>query len=154
MKSLSIDATALCGHQQWVSASIPLVGALPPNLETLNLRIVLRLDDAGTISIAEAPTRFDNTLWLPHVLELIRDADKKLPLLKNIGILVHGRDWPDAEDSHLFKELVEECSSTELKLTIKDEPFGTKVPYFQEQTKNRWLGRDRWYQRKPMRYRN
>lgn len=152
MRTLSIDATALCGHQAWVPAPIQMIDALPPKLETLKLRVLVRRDDSGLPPKPAPPSRFDNTLWTSHFISLIRNTEKKLPYLKNVVILVHGRDWPPSEDIFLFKELEEECLNAGLKLRINDELFGTKVPYFQEQTKNWWLGRDYWYQREPLHY--
>jgi hypothetical protein len=153
MRTLSIDATALCGHQQWVPAPVRMVDALPPNLETLNLRVILRRADARPPSSeSDAPSRIDNTFFVLHLIDLVRNAEKRLPSLKNVGVLIHGRDWPGSEDDFLFKDIEEECLNAGLKLKIEDEPFGTKVPYFQEQTKNWWLGRDYWHQHKPLRY--
>jgi len=152
MKTLSIDATALCGHQNWVPAPIHMVDALPPYLETLNLRVILRRSGAEAGSESGPPSRIDNTLWMSHLTELIRNAEKKLPTLKHISILIHGREWLAAEDHFLFEEVREECLNAGLKLRIEDEPFGTKVPFFQEQTKDWWLGRDYWHQRQPTQY--
>lgn len=152
MRTLSIDATALCGHQNWVPAPIQLVDVLPPNLEILNLRVILRRGDGEPPSELRPPSRIDNTLWMSCFMNLIRNAEAKLPSFRNIGILIHGRDWPSSEDSFLFEEITEECLNAGLKLKIKDEPFGTNVPYFTAQTKDWWLGRDNWYQRRPMHY--
>jgi hypothetical protein len=152
MRRLSIDATALCGHQQWVPAPVQMVDALPPNLETLNLRVILRRGEAGSPSESEGPSRIDNTLFMSDFIDLVRNAEKKMPYLKNVGILIHVRHWPGSEDDFLFKELDEECLNAGLKLRIEDEPFGTKVPYFQERTKNWWLGRSHWHQPRPLRY--
>ena len=85
-------------------------------------------------------------------MDLVRNAESQLPSLKNIGILIHGRDWPAAEDDFLFEEIREECLNAGLKLRIEDEPFGTKVPFFKEQTQDWWIGRDRWHQRQPLHY--
>jgi hypothetical protein len=125
---------------------------LPPNLETMNLRLILRRNDEWLLSGSGSGSRIDNALWISHFIHLVRNAETKLPSLKNIGILIHGRDWPESEDGSLFEEVRKECSYANLKLRIMDEPFGTKVSYFQEQTKDWWLGRDRWYQRKPINY--
>ena len=47
VRTLSIDAAALFGHQKWVPAPIQTVGALPPNLETLNLKVILQQGNEG-----------------------------------------------------------------------------------------------------------
>jgi hypothetical protein len=152
MRTLSIDATALCGHQTWAPVPIQMVDALPRGLETLNLRVILRRGEEGEPTGFGRRSRLDNNLWMSHLKGLVRNAETKIPSLKNIGILIHGRDWPESEDSFLFEEITEECLNARLNLGITDEPFGTKVPYFEEQTKDWWLGRDRWYQRRPIRY--
>jgi hypothetical protein len=92
------------------------VNTLPPNLETLNLRVILRQGDAGLPTESGPPSKIDNILWMSHFIGLVRNVGKKLPSLKNIGILIQGRDWPEAEDSFLFQDIVEECSNACLKL--------------------------------------
>jgi hypothetical protein len=152
MKTLSIDVTALCGHQNWVPAPFRMSDALPPHLETLNLRVILRRTDAEAGPGPDPPSRIDNTLLMSHFTELVLNAGTKLPSLKHIGILIHGRDWLVAEDDFLFEDIRQECLDAGLKLRIEDEPFRTRIPFFQEQTKDWWLGRDYWHQRPRMHY--
>lgn len=41
LNTLSIDVTALCGHQHWVLAPTQMVDSLPKGLKTLRLRVTL-----------------------------------------------------------------------------------------------------------------
>lgn len=145
--TLSIDATALCGHQNWSPAPVQMIEVLPPSLQTLNLRVRIQQTES-----TEKP-HLDNTLWQDHVLDLIRRSEVKLPTLRNLGLLVMNHGWAgmrryeqpvdEREYECFFTEIRGECERVGLKFSLAPSPDEkTCIPYFQEQTKNRNPGRD------------
>jgi len=108
-----------------------MIDSLPPTLETLTLRInVVRLEIGGIV--------FDNRLWMPHLIHLIENANKKLLRLRRIGIEVIGRTWDEDADRWMWKEIEKECGRVGMEFGVHNAVVEgkTKVPYFVEQTKD------------------
>lgn len=144
LQSLSIDATALCGHQNWAPAPYMMVHSLPPTLQELTLRIFVNRHEGIFVS------EMDNTLWTAQFKDMVRNAESKLPQLRRITISVIGRKvferrwmeescWPILEDERLYAELREVCEQAGIELDVKNgrKHAGTEEPFFQEQIDSR-----------------
>ena len=144
LKTLSIDVAALCGHQNWVKSPTPMVELLPPNLYTLTLHVKVKPGPEGT-------TIFENELWMVKALDLLERKDKFVSGLKVLNVRVSrkvdrwgNQSWVGNEEGEkrLWIELERQCESVGVDFDVKDEEFGTKIPYFVEKSAARNPGRD------------
>lgn len=155
LRNLAIDATSLCGHQNWTPAPFPLLDILPSNLESLTLfaKVVRIGVFEGSVN-----TAFENQLWYAHFLHLIPNAPSKLRHLR----VCLTRDLPpwrqpaiDPEiffPSSLLQEaemvcaekgiLFESYITPDINIEEKRTDGYTTIPYFLEQIKGRNPGRD------------
>lgn len=145
LKKLVIEANALIGHQDWAASPTPLVDLLPPNLEHLEIIAIPFATWTFTKSENELVLP-KNRLLYPALIELLRTAPAKLPMLKTVRISYlwskSGLDTGElpVEMYDTVRELSREAGIA-FVVGVADEGE-TKIPYFMEQTKDRNPGRD------------
>ncbi len=141
LRTLSIDATSLCGHQKWSPAPIQMIDALPPNLETLNLRV-----SAHKLTKDQPSHEFENLLWKAHVFDMIERAKYQLPFLQKLCILITDINFTMEQDASLTTtltdDIMERCRKVGIWFDVYAVELMTPVPYFQAQNEVRNPGRD------------
>ncbi|KAH7310314.1 hypothetical protein BKA65DRAFT_601223 [Rhexocercosporidium sp. MPI-PUGE-AT-0058] len=138
LKTLSIDVTALCGHQKWMKSPTPLVELLPAKVHTLNLRVNVKSDRG-------VATGFENDYWKEQMWDLLKRKDDFVEGLKVLGVKVcrkanswDKRRWWEEDivkdgEKRLWTELERECKRVGVRFSVEDEEWGTKIPWFKEE---------------------
>ncbi|KAH6694988.1 hypothetical protein BKA61DRAFT_662720 [Leptodontidium sp. MPI-SDFR-AT-0119] len=147
LKTLSIDAAALCGHQRWARSPTPMVELLPPNLHTLNLRVHV---NPGR----QVATGFENEYWMEQVWDLLIRKDEFMSGFRVLGMRVcrKGEHWDRARwwegdeiregERCLRAQLERECMRVGVRFLVEDEEWGTKIPWLKEKSEVRNPGSD------------
>ncbi|KUJ17264.1 uncharacterized protein LY89DRAFT_718006 [Mollisia scopiformis] len=143
LTALSIDATALCGHPKWAPAPVRMIEALPPNLETLNLRVNIQIQK---LAQGESLYEFENVMWKGHVFDFIDRVKDELPSFRKLEIWIIGIYLEKEKATDLIVALTEDistkCKQAGIRFGAFTASWGTQVPYFQERNSMRNPGRD------------
>ncbi|KAF4631608.1 hypothetical protein G7Y89_g6529 [Cudoniella acicularis] len=141
LKTLSIEAVDLCGHQTWYSPLVKTLDILPPNLEYLKIY-------CATSRVREERSfEYENHLLAPHLLDLVKRGRAKLPSLWRLRVVISAVDAVDLDRADYKKALDEVrkgADNTGLDFTFEYSLKGrqTTISFFKGQKKYRKPGQD------------